>query len=162
AGPVEVSEAPSMNRNMELKARCADLEAARRKAQVAGAEPRGLLLQTDTYFRCTAGRLKLREIEGEGAELIGYHRTDEACRRLCPYARVPISDPAAMKQLLVDSLGLRGVLKKRRELWMWRHVRIHLDDVHGLGTFLELEAVLPAEATIEDGERVLAELTEKL
>ncbi len=150
-----------MDRNVELKARCPDLAAARRKAEAAGAEPHGVLHQTDTYFRCTAGRLKLREIERQGAELIGYHRPDEARGRLCRYARTPIPDPEALKELLTNSLGLRGVVTKSRELWLWRNVRIHLDQLIGLGSFLEMEAVLAAEETSEDGERVLAEIMAK-
>ncbi len=39
-------------------------------------------------------------------------------------------------------LALRGEVRKRRELLMYHNVRIHLDDVQGLGTFLEFEAVV--------------------
>ena len=34
------------------------------------------------------------------------------------------------------------VVRKRREILLWDNVRIHLDEVDGLGTFLELEAVV--------------------
>ena len=34
------------------------------------------------------------------------------------------------------------VVRKTRELWLLDNVRIHLDTVDGLGTFLELEAVV--------------------
>jgi predicted adenylyl cyclase CyaB len=36
------------------------------------------------------------------------------------------------------------VVCKRREVLLWDNVRIHLDQVDGLGTFLELEAVVDA------------------
>ena len=36
------------------------------------------------------------------------------------------------------------VVRKRRELWLLDNVRIHLDTVDGLGSFLELEAVVDA------------------
>jgi homotetrameric cytidine deaminase len=35
------------------------------------------------------------------------------------------------------------VVSKRRRLFLWEGVRIHLDDVEGLGNFVEVEAVLP-------------------
>lgn len=147
-----------MNRNVEFKARCADLDALRQRVQALGARAAGVLRQRDTYFRCTAGRLKLREIEGDGAELIGYHRADEAKGRLCEYCRTPIPEPAVLRTLLTNSLGLRGVVEKARELWLWENVRIHLDTVERLGTFLELEAMLTDTATVADGEQLLAEL----
>ncbi len=34
------------------------------------------------------------------------------------------------------------VVVKRRRLFVWENVRIHLDDVEGLGTFIELEAMV--------------------
>jgi len=39
-------------------------------------------------------------------------------------------------------------------------VRIHLDEVEGLGAFIEFEAVLSGECDDEDGERKLAHLQE--
>jgi predicted adenylyl cyclase CyaB len=43
---------------------------------------------------------------------------------------------------LAAALGVRGVVRKRREIHHYHNVRIHLDDVEGLGTFVEFEAVL--------------------
>ena len=34
------------------------------------------------------------------------------------------------------------MVRKRREIYFWHNVRIHLDEVTGLGTLVELEAVL--------------------
>jgi predicted adenylyl cyclase CyaB len=34
------------------------------------------------------------------------------------------------------------VVEKHREIYLYRNVRIHLDEVRGLGSFLEFEAVL--------------------
>ena len=36
---------------------------------------------------------------------------------------------------------MRGCVRKRRELWILDATRIHLDEVEGLGTFVELETV---------------------
>lgn len=147
-----------MSRNIELKARCADLAAARHAAGELGAEFVGVLEQCDTYFVVPRGRLKLREIAGQGAELIYYERADNTAARRSEYRLVRVDDAAAMRDALSAALGMRGQVRKRRELWIWRHVRIHLDTVDGLGTFIEFEAVMmPGEAD-EVGHRKLAEL----
>lgn len=131
-----------MKRNVEIKARCDDLTAARRAAKEAGAWRVGVLRQADTYFHVRHGRLKLREIRGERAELIWYDRSNRAAARDSNYTIVHVEDPRTMKSALAMALGVRSVVTKRRELWMLRNVRIHLDEVEGLGTFIELEAVI--------------------
>jgi predicted adenylyl cyclase CyaB len=131
-----------LRRNLELKARCADVAAARAAATRLGAREAGVLVQTDTYFRVWHGRLKLRVIEGRPAELIWYDRPDQGPARTSRYRLVPVPDPEALTAALAAALGVRGKVHKRRELYLWHNVRIHLDDVAGLGTFVEFEAVL--------------------
>jgi adenylate cyclase class 2 len=131
-------------RNIEIKARCGDLDAARAAAQSLGAEPAGTVNQLDTYFRVPNGRLKLREINGERAELIWYVRPDHADARASDYSIVPVTPDAvgSLKRTLATALTVRGEVRKRRELWLWHNVRIHLDTVEHLGTFIEYEAVI--------------------
>jgi len=133
---------PTARRNLELKARCSDLETVAAKVGQLGARDAGPELQTDTYFHVPSGRLKLREIEGKPAALIGYARPNHVDARLCNYHLVPVLDAAAMKALLASILGVRSVVSKRRRIWLWQNVRIHLDEVAGLGSFVEFEAVL--------------------
>jgi adenylate cyclase class 2 len=132
-------------RNLEVKALDPDPEATARACVELGAVDHGVLEQRDTYFRVETGRLKLRE-EGGAAELVFYERPEAAGVRESRYERVP-ADPA-LGQVLALALGPVGVVDKRRRLFLHRGVRIHLDEVAGLGTFVELEAVLP-EATEE-------------
>lgn len=149
-------------RNIELKARCRDLRCAAEAAAGVGAARAGELNQLDTYFRFEHGRLKLREAEGHGAELIAYARANDVAFRNSDYYVIPVSEPAAMKAALASRLGVRGEVRKRRELFLWHNVRIHLDEVAGLGTFLEFEAVVsPADGEAVSHER-LARLTEAL
>jgi predicted adenylyl cyclase CyaB len=131
-----------MRKNIEIKARCNDLSAARRAAKKLGMRRVGILHQTDTYFHAPHGRLKLREIRGQRAELIWYDRPNRASARDSHYTIVHIDDPRTMKTALTLALGVSSVVIKRRELWMFRNVRIHLDEIGGLGTFIELEAVI--------------------
>jgi adenylate cyclase, class 2 len=149
-------------RNIELKARCPDLDAARDAARRLGAEFAGVLEQRDTYFVVPHGRLKLRQSAGRGAELVAYARENSAAVRGSDYRLVSVPDPAALLAALEVSLGIRGDVVKTRELWLWQRVRIHLDRVERLGTFLEFEAVLDPGEPDDAGHRKIATLREAL
>ena len=151
-----------MKRNIELKARCSDLSTARQAARAMGAEYAGILEQRDTYFVAREGRLKLRETSGNPAELIAYTRDNAAAVRGSDYQLVSIPDPAALLAALTVALGVRGTVVKRRALWMWQRVRIHLDEVERLGTFIELEAVMGADESDETGQQKVATLRQRL
>jgi predicted adenylyl cyclase CyaB len=131
-------------RNLERKFRCRDLDAVRAALPTLPTRREGVQLQTDTYFHARAGRLKLREIDGEPAVLIWYNRGDAATAKLCNYHLVPVADAILLRTALTAALGVRGVVRKRREIHHYRNVRIHLDEVESLGTFVEFEAVLSA------------------
>jgi predicted adenylyl cyclase CyaB len=148
---------PATRRNLEVKARHADLAAAQAAAVRLGARVAGVEAQTDTYFRVPHGRLKLREIEGQPAVLVWYDRPDQTGTRGSDYFLVPVPDAAAMKAALAAALGVRGAVRKRRAVYLWHNVRIHLDEVAGLGTFVEFEAVLSAA---EDEATAVARLEE--
>src|SRR3954453_7799016 len=128
-------------RNVELKARDPDPERSLARCRALGAEDRGELRQRDTYFAAARARLKLREQEPGGAELIAYERPDAARARESRYRIVPVTDPAALREALDAGLGTVVVVDKRRRLFLWEGVRIHLDRVDGLGDFVELEGV---------------------
>ena len=128
-------------RNIELKARDADPHRRLELALALGAEDRGEIAQRDTYFAGAWGRLKLREQEPGGSELIQYSRADEVDPRPSEYRVVPVPDADALRAGLDAALGTLVVVEKRRRLLLWEGVRIHLDEVEGLGSFVELEAV---------------------
>jgi homotetrameric cytidine deaminase len=139
-------------RNVELKARDPDPARTLERALELGAEDRGEFRQRDTYFAGATGRLKLREHEAGGSpmwdelieyshELIGYTRPDSTEARTSTYLRVPVADVAPLHEALEAAYGTLVTVAKRRHLLIWEGVRIHLDEVDGLGTFLELEAV---------------------
>jgi homotetrameric cytidine deaminase len=152
--------APS--RNLELKARDPEPGRTLELALALGAEDRGEIEQRDTYFARARGRLKLREQTPGDAELIAYERSDGAEPRPSDYRVVPVADPEALGAALDAALGTLVVVAKRRRLLLWDGVRIHLDDVEGLGSHLELEAVAAPgsgiEAERQKVERLRAEL----
>jgi len=133
--------------NLEIKARCADLVAARERAARIATEHLGVDEQTDTYFRVPHGRLKLRESSLSGGQLIPYLRPDERGPKRSDYQVIPVPDPTATRALFEAILGRHRVVKKRREIFLYENVRIHLDEVEGLGAFLELEAVFDGSAS---------------
>jgi adenylate cyclase, class 2 len=138
-----------MSVNLELKARCANLARARERARGVATRWLGIDDQVDTYFRTATGRLKLRESSLSGAQLVPYLRADAPRARRSDYVVVPVPDPEATRRLLAELLGVHRVVKKRREIGLFENVRIHLDQVEGLGDFLELEAVWDGAGTGE-------------
>lgn len=150
-----------MARNVELKARIASRDAARQIAQQIATQQLGTFRQTDTYFHTSRGRLKLREMGQHVAQLIAYHRPDAATPRGSDYDIVPVSDPESLKQALAAVLGIRAVVEKTREVFLYQQVRIHLDEVSQLGEFLEFEAVLSPTVDDAAGEAQLRWLSEQ-
>jgi len=148
-------------RNVELKARDPDPERSLNASLALGAQDRGWLHQLDTYFTVPHGRLKLRE-EDATAELIYYERPDEAVERASRYNLVPIEDPDGLKASLSAALGVKVTVEKSRRLLLWRNVRIHLDEVPGLGSFIELEAVAEPGSDLSGEYRSVAHLRDAL
>jgi predicted adenylyl cyclase CyaB len=149
--------------NLEIKARCADLEAARARASRIATQRVGIDRQVDTYFRTRSGRLKLRESSLFGGQLVPYLRPDEKGPKLADYRVVPVEDPPGLKALLGEILGVHRVVEKQREIFLYENVRIHLDRVKGLGSFLELEAVLDgSEAGLSEQRRKVEFLMQEL
>jgi len=149
-------------RNVELKARDAEPGRTLELARALGAEDKGEIRQRDTYFAGTRGRLKLREQEPGEAELIEYRRPDAVDARTSEYRRVPVTDPAGLREALDAAYGTLVVVDKRRRLLLWEGVRIHLDEVEGLGSFVEIEAVAAAESDLSSEHAKVERLCEEL
>jgi predicted adenylyl cyclase CyaB len=147
-----------MPHNLELKARHPDLRMAAAAVEQLGAQGPTVESQTDTYFRVPNGLLKLREIEGQQAALIWYTRPDRRDARTSTYQLVPVPDPDGLRAALDGALAVRGTVRKRRTIYLWHNVRIHLDEVDGLGTFVEFEAVLSPGEDEATARRRLEEL----
>lgn len=147
-------------RNLELKARDPDPARSAVACAELGAREEGVLEQTDTYFEVAAGRLKLREEAGRGAELIAYQRPDESQWRESRYRIVPVADPASLQAALASTLGVKVVVAKRRRLFRLESAQIHLDEVRGLGDFIEFELYAEPGSDLRAERRRLASLRE--
>jgi predicted adenylyl cyclase CyaB len=151
-----VSSAP--RRNIELKARDPSPERSRECCLQLGAEDHGELRQRDTYFQVAHGGLKLREQEPGRAHLIQFERPDGLEERESRYRIVEVDDGALTRSALQSALGVRTTVVKRRRLFIWQTVRIHLDEVEELGTFIELEAVAPERSDLTHEHELVAQL----
>ena len=151
-----------MARNVEIKARVANLAAIEAGARaIATAGPTDIA-QDDTFYRCERGRLKLRRFEDGHGELSHYDRADAEGPKLSDYVIAPTAEPARLHEALSRSNGVLGRVIKRRRLYLADQTRIHLDRVEGLGDFVELEVVLRDGESEREGEatahRILREL----
>jgi len=149
-----------MSRNIELKARYADLSGGCAAARSLGATLATVERQRDTYFRVSSGRLKLRErwrlaespddvspdwsqaAEPLSSQLIFYDRRDATTPRPSNYSLVNLPPGAEVHDLLGQALSVVAVVVKHRTVYLYENVRIHLDHVRGLGCFLEFEAIV--------------------
>ena len=149
-------------RNIEIKARDRDPARTLELALQLGAADEGDLQQRDTYFDRARGRLKLREQEPGEDELIEYRRADEAGARASSYQRVRVSSAPDLREALDAALGTLVVVTKRRRLLLSDNVRIHLDEVEGLGSFIELEAVAGPGSDLAAEQAQVADLRGRL
>lgn len=105
------------------------------------AEFRGTDLQTDTYFKVGNGRLKLRQGNIENS-LIFYTRENIAGPKISQVNLFQVNqDSDTLKQILINANGIKVVVKKKREIWFIDNVKFHIDEVEGLGSFVEIEAI---------------------
>lgn len=125
--------------NIEIKAKCNYPEHIRQYLTNNGAEFKGTDPQTDTYFNVTKGRLKLREGNIEN-NLIYYERKNEPGAKESNFQLVKIEDAKVLKEVLTKSLGIKTIVKKKREIYFIKNVKFHIDEVDGLGSFMEIEA----------------------
>lgn len=151
-----------MASNIEIKARAPDLDSVEQLVSRHDVLSCETLHQEDVFFHCPRGRLKLRIFAPDRGELIYYERPDAAEAKQSYYEIAPTAEPKRLRTTLAAALGERVVVKKRRRVYLAGQTRIHLDEVEGLGSFVELEVVLREGQTAADGRRVMQHWMERL
>jgi adenylate cyclase class IV len=106
--------------------------------------------------------LKLREEQPGRPHLIQFERANEPQQRESRYRIIEVGDGSVLRAALAAAIGISGVVVKRRRLFLWRNVRIHLDLVERLGTFIELEAVAPTDSDLTHAHGLVVELRDAL
>jgi predicted adenylyl cyclase CyaB len=151
-----------MARNIEIKANIRDLDSLVSEVTLIADSGPVVIDQDDTFFHCPDGRLKLRELSANQGELILYHRPDVSGPKTSTYVISQTSEPGKMREILSAALGVAGRVRKRRHLYLCGSTRIHIDDVEGLGNFVELEVVLENSDSVESGHQIAEELMTRL
>lgn len=129
--------------NLELKAKVENHETIKRILENIGATFEKILDQKDIYYKIEKGLLKLR-IENGIYSLIKYNREEEKSDRWSNYFVVKME--GLETELLFSSLfPIETEVIKKRELYMYKDTRIHIDTVENLGKFIELETVVQGE-----------------
>lgn len=142
--------------NVEIKARCLNPEVPRTVLRNRHARCAGFDHQIDTYFRVPEGRLKLRQGDIEN-NLIFYRRPDQAGPKTSDVLLAQADDGGELRAILSQSLGVLVTVDKQREIYYIDNIKFHIDQVDGLGTFVEIEAAGDAGA---DRQALLAQCRE--
>ena len=151
-----------MPTNIEIKAKVPDLEILRRKVEKLDVKETNEIFQEDTFFKTEKGRLKLRVFSENKGELIYYVRDNSTGPKRSYYYIYKTNEPEILKKILEFTLGIRGVVKKKRLYYIVGNTRIHLDEVKNLGSFIELEVVLSAGQNENEGKVIANDLMAKL
>jgi predicted adenylyl cyclase CyaB len=151
-----------MPSNIEIKARARDFEEIRHRAESLSDTPVEVISQEDTFFNTEKGRLKLRLLELNRGQLIYYTRPNQEGPKRSEYHIYETSDPENLKRVLGYICGIRGVVRKTRYLYLVGQTRVHLDDVEGLGQFMELEVVMGEGQSDAEGQSIAEDLMSRL
>lgn len=125
--------------NLELKTKIKSFDFYENILNKICDEYKGIIKQKDIYYKFKNGLLKLR-IENNSYSLIKYLR-DEDKKRWSNYELLELKGKNPEKYLN-DIFEVDIVVKKVRKVYLYKNTRVHLDDVKGLGKFLELETLL--------------------
>jgi predicted adenylyl cyclase CyaB len=150
-----------MPSNVEIKAVLKNRPAAEVLAAELSTSGVETISQEDHFFNCEGARLKLRILAEDRGELIRYERTDVADVRCSSYSIARTPDPRTLLEILTAALGVTGVVRKQRLLYLVGQTRIHIDHVEGLGNFIELEVVLQPGQNEDQGKHIATNLLSK-
>lgn len=127
--------------NLELKHFCSDFRRVREVLKELGARKDIIKNQTDYFFNIPnqKARLKLR-IEGKKQLLVYYERSGFS-KAKSAMSRVKLYDVKDNELLdfLKVTLGVKAVVRKRREVWRKANTVFHIDNVKGVGGIFEIE-----------------------
>ncbi|GAB3195230.1 putative adenylyl cyclase CyaB [Pontibacter aydingkolensis] len=129
-----------MYADITIKARCENHAEAESILSGLNAAYQGEDVQTDTYYETDYGKLKHRQGNIENV-LIHYNRTPlEGAKRteVLLYLKNP---GAATVAAVCEGKSIIARLKKIRKIYFIDNVKFHLDQIKGLGDFIEIEAI---------------------
>ncbi|CAH3035010.1 unnamed protein product [Porites lobata] len=158
----QTTPAKKMPSNVEIKAKVKDFETFKKKAKELSGSEGEVIEQKDIFFNVPQGRLKLRFLQNKPSQLIYYERDDKSGPKMSDYFITTTNEPEDLANVLLQALGEKGVVKKKRLLHLVGQTRIHCDEVEGLGHFMELEVVMKENQSALEGEEIAKDLMFKL
>ena len=130
-----------MIKNREFKAKVDQLKSYEQKLLNLNPTFKGIDHQKDTYYKVgNDKKLKLREGTIENA-LIYYERPEVADEKSATILLYKHQPDAQLKLILENLHGIDIIVEKERKIYFCDNIKIHLDKVKELGTFLEVEAI---------------------
>jgi len=131
-------------KNIELKILVNNFKKIKFLLKRIEAENIGKIYQKDIYYYCKNRRLKIRNIDNKKYELISYIRPNKTNSKISTYEIFNINSKKIklIKSLMEKKFTQRNIVEKKRDLWIWRNTRVHLDRVKELGYFMELETIV--------------------
>ena len=152
-------------KNVEIKARLHSKERYDAVCSIAeklsGTKPT-ILVQEDTFFEASLGRLKLRILGKHDGQLICYDRLNIKGPKVSTYDIFETKEPTSLRRVLQSSLGSLGTVEKTRKLYMLGQTRVHCDSVLELGFYIELEVVLQDSQSAEEGQAIAKDIMMQL
>lgn len=144
-------------KNVEIKAKVPNIfELIEKVHKLPNVKFVGVLHQTDIFYHCEKGKLKLRHViqDGKGySQLVYYNREKELDGKMTSHIKLlDVTDFEGLNNILSASNNVIGTICKKRILYMLGRTRIHLDDVDDLGTYMELEVVMNPDDDKQAGE----------
>ncbi len=151
-----------MAKNIEIKAYLHQFEHCLQVAKTLANTSGEIIEQEDIFFHSNTGRLKLRIFDQNHGQLIFYQRDNLSGPKSSHYEISTTSEPQQLKTVLANAYPIRGIVKKIRTLYLIGRTRLHLDQVDGLGNFIELEVVMQEAESPETGIAEAHDLMQKL
>ena len=148
--------------NLEIKANCKDLKRIEEILNSLDVKFISEGFQRDTYFKVPRSNLKLRETNTGEDFIIWYKRRKKVESKLSEYHIYQTEKSQNLKNFLKNSFGIKSIVEKIRKVYLYKNVRIHLDKVKGLGSFIELEAVLSKNRIDKESKENMNFLVKKL
>jgi predicted adenylyl cyclase CyaB len=148
-----------LKKNYEIKCRIDDRKKVTEIKKALSKYKHSIEKQTDIYYKTSNGRLKLRIIDDTSGSLIQYNRAEKKNKRISKYTISKTKDFRELDFILKKQFDTLVTVIKKRDVYINKNVRVHLDKVKNLGSYLEIEIIYER---LSDAKKQMQELITKL
>ena len=130
-----------MKKNYEIKCELSDRKTVELIINSVKGYSHSVEKQTDIYYKADTGRLKLRIINDTEGSLIFYDRGEKTGKRISKYIISKTKDHKELDSILRKQFKVLVIVNKKRDIYIHKNIRVHIDTIKGLGRFLEIEII---------------------